>query len=68
MATLEEREALRQSLAEHKRELRAAVHEVGEAARAWTDLGDFVRQSPGTWLIGGLVVGLWLGGRRNHHG
>lgn len=66
MATLEEREALQQSLAEHKRELRAAVQEVGEAARAWTDLGDFVRRSPGTWLVSGFVVGLWLGGRRNH--
>ena len=53
MATLEEREALRQSLAEHKRELRAAVHEVGEAARAWTGSRRF-RSAVAwrTWLVG----------------
>jgi hypothetical protein len=64
MASVERLEALRQSIAEHERELREAVHEASEAAWAWTDVGDFVRESPGTWLIGGFVLGLWLGGRR----
>jgi hypothetical protein len=68
MASVEQCEALRQSRAEHLRELRAAIREARDAVRSWTDLGDLVRQSPGAWLVGGLVVGLWLGGRRSNHG
>jgi hypothetical protein len=68
MASPERLEALRQSIAEHERELREAVHEASEAAWRWTDLSDFVREHPGVWMLGGVVLGLWLGGRRRNHG
>jgi hypothetical protein len=62
MPELEERQLLRQSIDEHRRELRLAVDELREAARSWTPR-DAVRERPLPWLLGGLLVGLWLGWR-----
>jgi hypothetical protein len=64
MATPEE-DALRRSARDHRRALREALRELGDAAWAWADVGGVVRQSPAVWLAGALGVGLWLGGRRD---
>jgi hypothetical protein len=64
MARPEEREVLRQNLEGHKRELRLAVHELREAALGWPDPREHIREQPVRWLLGGLVLGLWLGWSR----
>lgn len=63
MARPEEREVVRQHMEEQKRELRLAVDDFREAARSWTDPRDLIRERPGTWMVGGLLLGLWLGWR-----
>lgn len=61
MARPEEREVLQQNLEGHKRELRLAVHELREAALVWPDPRERIRERPVGWLLGGLVIGFWLG-------
>jgi hypothetical protein len=61
MAPPERIATLRQSMEEHKHELRLAVDELRIAARMWTDPRDAVREHPAVWLGGGLLLGLWLG-------
>ena len=61
MASPQEREVLRQSLEQHKQELRLAVVDLGVAARSWTDPAESIRQHPVPWLVGAFLVGLWLG-------
>ncbi len=61
MARPENREALRQSLEQHKHELRLAVQDLSVAARSWSDPSESIRLRPGAWLAGAFVVGLWLG-------
>ena len=63
MARPEEREVLRQNLEGHKRELRLAVHEFRKAALVWPDPRERIRERPVRWLLGGLVIGFWLGRR-----
>jgi hypothetical protein len=64
MAQPEERDVLLHDIEEHKRELRLAVDDLREAARAWTDPRDLIRERPGAWILGGMAFGLWLGWRR----
>jgi ElaB/YqjD/DUF883 family membrane-anchored ribosome-binding protein len=64
MAVTEERQVLRQSLEEHKSELREAVTELKLAATSYADVRDPIRERPFRWLAVGVVVGLWLGWRR----
>jgi hypothetical protein len=61
MARPEEREVLRQSLEQHKQELRLAVQDLGIAARSWSNPSESIRLHPGMWLLGAFAVGLWLG-------
>ena len=61
MASPEHREALRQSLEQHKQELRLAVQDLSVAARSWSDPSESIRLHPAAWLTGAFVVGLWLG-------
>jgi hypothetical protein len=61
LARPEEREVLRQNLEGHQRELRLAVHELREAALVWPDPRERIRERPVRWLLGGLVIGFWLG-------
>ena len=63
MAVPEEREAIRQNLEEHKREIRVAVEELTQAAKSWPDPRERIRSRPGAWLLGGVLVGLWIGWR-----
>lgn len=57
-------EAVRQSLEQHRDELRAAVQDLGEAARSWSDPIMAIRSRPLTWVAAGFLVGAWLGRQR----
>ncbi len=61
MASPQEREALRQSLEQHKQDLRLAVQDLSIAAKSWSDPAEAIRLRPLAWLAGAFVVGLWLG-------
>lgn len=64
MAQPEQHAVLRQTLEDHKRELRLALGELKDAgARIWPDPRERIRSFPVPWLLGTLLVGLWLGGR-----
>ena len=63
MAEPEDRELLRQTLDEHRREFRMAVEELKGAARSLADPRDPIRDRPLLWLVGGLFGGFWLGWR-----
>ena len=58
MASAEDRETLRQSLEQHKQELRVAVQDLGTAARSWSDPTTSIRERPIPWLVGAFVLGL----------
>jgi len=64
MAVTEDRQVLRQSLEEHKSELREAGKELRLAASAYADVRDPIRERPFRWLAVGVAVGLFLGWRR----
>jgi hypothetical protein len=64
MAEPEERQLIRHSMEEHRQELRLAVQDLKEAARSWTDVRDPIRERPAPWILGGLLLGFWLGFRR----
>jgi len=61
MASAEDREMLRQSLEQHKQELRIAVQDLGTAAKSWSDPTASIRERPIPWLIGAFVLGWWFG-------
>ena len=63
MATVEEREILRQSLEARKRALQLAVEELAEATTEWTPVRELFRQRPFACLAGAMMLGLWLGSR-----
>ena len=64
MSAVEQREVIQQSLHEHQRELREAVHELKLAAASYADPRDTIREKPGKWMIAALALGMWLGWRR----
>lgn len=64
MSYPEDRARMLQSVALHKRELRLAGNEIKDATQAWTSLRTIVRTHPRDTLIGALLLGVWLGGRR----
>jgi len=61
MARPEQREVVRQSLEQHKQDLRLAVEDLTIAARSWSNPSESIRLHPGAWLAGAFIVGLWLG-------
>jgi hypothetical protein len=61
VASSEQAEELRQSLEQHKHELRVAMQDLGTAARSWSNPTGSIREHPGRWLVGAFRVGLWLG-------
>jgi transcriptional regulator of NAD metabolism len=60
---LDEREALVQSIEQDKAELLDAVDELKTAVQQQFQLREQIAEHPIPWLLGGLVVGLWLGSR-----
>jgi hypothetical protein len=65
MATPEERVVLEQRAAEHRDEIRTALHDLERAARASVDIRDAIRERPMPWLVGAALLGLWLGRPRH---
>ena len=59
----DERQALLRALDDHKRDLRVAIEDLRAAASPWVVLDEVIRGRPGTWLLAGLVAGMWLGRR-----
>ena len=61
MGAPEERAALQEALEEHRQEFQSAVAELKEAARTLADPREPIRERPEAWLLGGLLLGVWLG-------
>jgi hypothetical protein len=61
---LDEREALVQSIEEDKAELLDAVGELKTAVQHQFQLGEWIADNPVPWLLGSLLVGLWLSTRK----
>lgn len=59
----EQREMLRQTLEHDEEELHEAFHGLTDTARVRLDFAERIKESPLAWLLGGLLFGLWLGGR-----
>ena len=60
---LDEREALVQSIEEDKAELLDAVGELQTVVKHQFELREWIADNPLPWLLGSLVLGLWLGTR-----
>jgi hypothetical protein len=58
-----QREDLLQSIERDQEEVRVAVQELAGAARSQLDVGERIKAFPLTWVIGAVLVGLWLGSR-----
>ncbi|MGH3055015.1 MAG: hypothetical protein ACRDL7_08575 [Gaiellaceae bacterium] len=63
----EQRDDLLQAIQRDQEEVRGAIHELADAAQVKLSLSEHIKQSPLTWVIGGFVVGLWLGVRSDSH-
>jgi hypothetical protein len=61
---IDEKEALRLSIARDEAELREAVEELTTVVKNDITLGAYIVERPWTWLAGGFVAGMFLGVRR----
>lgn len=61
----EQRGELVQSIEREQEELREAVHELSDVARSKLTVSEHIKAAPHTWLVGGFLLGLWLGGSRS---
>jgi hypothetical protein len=61
--TTEERE-LRASIGRREKQLDHALEDLVVAAEARASLGHYVARYPWQFLLGALIVGVWLGRRR----
>lgn len=59
----EQIEALQESLASDRQELRDAVDRVKRAVSEPLDVPRRIRESPTPWMFGAALFGLWLGAR-----
>ncbi len=59
----EQRGELLQSIEHDEAEVRVAVQELAGAAQVKLDLGEHIKRFPVAWLIGGFLLGLWIGDR-----
>lgn len=57
----EARRTLAGRIERHRGELRRGVEELTAAVRGFTRPIAPVREAPALWLVGGFVLGLWLG-------
>jgi hypothetical protein len=62
-AYAEQIEALNESLANDREELRDAVQRVKNAVSEPLDVQRRIRESPRPWVFGAALLGLWLGTR-----
>jgi hypothetical protein len=58
-----QREDLLQSIERDEEDARVAVRQLADAAGAKLDVGERIKASPLTWVLGGFLVGVWLGSR-----
>lgn len=58
-----ERGELVEGIRQDEEALREAVQELAGAARSKFTLTERIRAAPLEWLMGGLLLGLWLGRR-----
>ena len=62
----EQRDGLLRSIEQDQEEVRGAVQELTSAARSTVNVSEHIRESPLSWVMGGLLVGAWLGSRGFH--
>jgi len=62
-AFAEQREELLQSIERDQEEVRDAVQELAGAARFTLDVAERIKAFPLTWMLGAVLVGIWLGSR-----
>jgi len=64
---METRQQLLESVARDEQELERAIGDLKQAVQRPFEVGERVRAHisahPIPWLVGGLLIGLWLGGR-----
>lgn len=66
MSDMEARQELLASAAQHEQELEQALTDLKVAVQRPFAIGDRIAENPLPWLIGGLLIGLWLGTRNGH--
>ena len=59
----EQREELLQRIEQDQEEVRVAMHELTRAVEFKLDVRVYIKRFPLTWVIGGFLVGMWLGSR-----
>lgn len=60
---VEQRGEILESIEKDEEALRAAVHELTDAAAESLDVGQRIRQAPWVWLAAAFLAGCWLGHR-----
>ena len=63
----EQRDGLLQEIQRDQEELRRAVQELTGTARLQFALSERIKSAPLSWLLGGFLLGVWLGGRHARH-
>jgi hypothetical protein len=63
MSDMETRQELLAVAARHEQELEQALVDVKQAVRRPFAIAERIAANPAPWLIGGLLIGLWLGSR-----
>jgi len=58
-----QREDLLQSIERDEEEVRVAVQQLADVAGSKLDVGERIKAFPLTWVLGALLVGVWLGSR-----
>jgi len=61
MGFAEQRDDLLQSIQHDQEVVHGAIQELAEAAHETLSLSEHIRRYPLAWVIGGFVVGVWLG-------
>jgi len=64
-AVVDERAVLRQSIERDEAELRDAVEDLKVAVQSEFSLRHQISDHPVPWLVGGFLLGAWLGRRRH---
>lgn len=60
----EQRDGLLRSIEQDQEDVRGAVRELTSAARSTIDVRAYIRESPLAWVMGGVLLGAWMGSRR----
>jgi hypothetical protein len=63
MSDMEARQELLASAARHEQELEQALDDIKVAVHRPFAVAERIAENPWPWLIGSLLIGLWLGSR-----